>query len=129
MRSSIFPPNFPQKLAEVAFVHGDEAAWQQSDSLAAISWLAENNYAILGFDLWLTEKHSIRTAIATRAGPAIYAFDRDRMKAEAWEDYVRRSTQEASRAIAEFQWPLDALEPPRPVYFNLCWADAGSFAA
>lgn len=122
INSPTFPSNFPQELAKVAFTSGNEAAWQQDESLSAIRWFAENGYAILGFDLWLAENDGIRTAISTKAGPAICVWSCDRTKGETWQDYVHRSAQEAIKAVG-FPWFKDALEPPRPVYFNLCWAD------
>jgi hypothetical protein len=120
---TIVPASFPKGLAAVAFVNGEEAAWEQKDCLAAIDWLSKNGYAVLGFELWLPEDGGIRTAIRTKAGPAIYVFSCNPMKSETWEDYVQRSAQEAAGHIGGFRWPEDSLEPPRPAYFNLCWAD------
>jgi hypothetical protein len=119
----LVPRNFPEALAEVAFVNGQEAAWLQKDCLKAIEWLSQNGYAILGFELWLPLDDGIRTAISTTAGPAIYVTSCDPTQGEAWEEYVQRSARETTEHIATFHWPEDSLEPPRPAYFNLCWAD------
>jgi len=128
MSSSIFPANFPLELARVAFISGNEAAWQQGDSLSVIDWLAENSYAILGFELWLPLPGGmIRTAIATDAGPTLYVWSCDRTKDEAWEHYVQRSARETAKLVSDFRWPEDALESSRPAYFNLCWADSDWF--
>lgn len=115
--------NFPEALEKVALVNGQEVAWLQEDCLKAIDWLAGNGYAILGFELWLPEGGGIRTAINTKAGPAIYVSSCDPIEEETWEDYVKRSAREAAGLIGLFGWPDDSLEPPRPAYFNLTWAD------
>jgi hypothetical protein len=117
------PGKFSQRARSCGFVNGEEAAWEQKDCLAAIDWLSKNGYAVLGFELWLPEDGGISTAIRTKAGPAIYVFSCDPMKSETWEDYVQRSAKEAAGHIGGFRWPEDSLEPPRPAYFNLCWAD------
>jgi|HubBroStandDraft_2_1064218.scaffolds.fasta_scaffold285533_1 hypothetical protein len=114
---------FPEPLAAIAFVNGEETAWEQKDCRAAIDWLSQNNQAILGIDLWLVRDGSISTAISTKSGPAIYVSSCDPLKGETWDDYVRRSAKEAGDLVAAFRWPEDSLEPPRTVYFNLCWAD------
>jgi hypothetical protein len=119
----LVPANFPETLAEVALVNGQEAAWLQKDCLKAIDWLSQNGYAILGFELWLPLGEGIRTAISTKAGPAIYVSSCDPTKGETWEEYVRRSARETTAHITTFRWPEDSLEPPRPAYFNLCWAE------
>jgi hypothetical protein len=77
----------------------------------------------LGIEHWLIEDGSIWTAIPTESGPAIYVTSCDPIKGEKWEDYVERSAHEAARAISAFHWATDAVGPPRPVHFNLCWAD------
>ncbi|HXX99274.1 MAG TPA: hypothetical protein VEI54_00040 [Candidatus Limnocylindrales bacterium] len=120
---TIVPANFPEELAATAFVNGEEAAWEQEDCLAAIGWLSKNGYAVLGFELWLPEDRGIRTAISTKAGPAIYVSSCDPKKGETWENYVQRSAREAAEHIGGFRWPEDSLEQPRPAYFNLTWAD------
>jgi hypothetical protein len=119
----VLPANFPQRLAAVALVNGEEAAWPQKDCLEAIEWLTENGYAILGFELWLIRNGRVSTAISTKSGPAIYVFSCDPTKGEIWEDYVQRSAREVARHIAAFHWPDDSLEPARPASFSLSWAD------
>jgi hypothetical protein len=121
--STAVPTNFLKELAAVAFVNGEEAAWEQDDCLKAIDWLSKNGYAVLGFELWIPEDGGIRRAISTRAGPAFYVSSCDPIKGETWEDYVQRSAHEAAKRVGAFRWPDDALEPPRPAYFDLCWAD------
>jgi hypothetical protein len=121
--STIVPANFPDELTAAAFVNGEEAAWEQKDCLAAIDWLSRNGYAVLGFELWLPQGGGIRTAISTKAGPAIYVSSCDPMKGESWDDYVQRSGREAAEHIGGFRWPEDSLERPRPAYFNLTWVD------
>lgn len=123
------PTNFPEALVAVAFVSGEEAAWLQEDCLKAIDWLVENGYAVLGFELWLPEDGGIRTAIRTKAGLAIYVSSCDQIEGETWENYVQRSAREAASFIRAFGWPGDSLEPPRPAYFNLTWADREWFRA
>jgi hypothetical protein len=120
---TIIPANFPKQLAAVAFVNGQETAWEQKDCLAAIDWFSNHGYAVLGFELWLPEEGGIRTAISTKAGPAIYVFSCNRKKHETWGDYVQRFAREATEGVRTFRWFEDALEPPRPAYFNLTWAD------
>jgi hypothetical protein len=114
---------FPEPLAAIAFANGEEPAWEQKDCQTAIDWLSQNNHAVLGIDLWLVRDGSISTAISTKSGPAIYVSSCDPLKRETWDDYVRRSAKEAGDFVAAFRWPEDSLEPPRTVYFNLCWAD------
>jgi hypothetical protein len=121
--STSVPSNFPEELTGAAFVNGEEVAWEQKDCLTAINWLFKNGYAVLGFELWLPEDDGIRTAISTKAGPAVYASGCNRKKGEIWEDYVQRSTRAAAERIGAFRWFEDALEPARPAYFNLTWSD------
>ncbi|MGC2286959.1 MAG: hypothetical protein WA542_17015 [Candidatus Acidiferrum sp.] len=113
---------FPESLIAVAFVHGEEAAWEQKDCPAVLDWLSENNNAILGTELWTVRGGSISTALSTKLGPTLYVSSSNPLKAETWNDYVRRSVKEAGDLIAAFRWPEDALEPERPVYFNIAWA-------
>lgn len=117
------PANFPKDLAAVAFVDGEEEAWEQKDCISAIDWLSKNGYAVLGFELWLPGDRRIRTAISTKAGSAIYVGSCEPMKSKTWESYVQRPAREAAEGIGAFCWPDDSLEPPRPAYFNLTWAD------
>jgi hypothetical protein len=119
----IVPANFPQQLAAAAFVNGEEAAWEQEHCLIAIDWFSQNGYAILGLELWLPAGGGIHTAISTKAGLELFASSCDPVKDETWENYVQRSSREAASHIASFSWPENSLEPQRPVYFNLCWAD------
>jgi hypothetical protein len=125
----IVPANFPHRLAAAALVNGGESSWQQKDCLSAIAWLSENGYAILGFELWLVRDGGMSTAISTKSGPAIYVSSCDPTKGETWEGYVQRSALEAAERIGSFRWPEDSLEPPRPAYFNLCWADREWFCS
>jgi hypothetical protein len=122
MKTSVLA-GFPESLAAIAFVNGEEPAWEQKDCRAAIEWLSQNNQAVLGFELWLVRDGTISTAISTKSGPAIYVSNCDPLKGETWDDYVRRSGKEAKDLIAAFRWPQDSLEPSQTVYFNLCWAD------
>ena len=98
-------------------------AWKQEDCPAAISWLSTNGFAILGTELWLIRGGMIRTAISTKAGPALYVSSCDPVKGESWQDYAKRSARETIDLISAFCWPEDALEPARTPYFRLCWAD------
>ena len=120
---------FPEQLAAVALVFGEEVAWEQKECLTAIEWLSENGYAVLGFELWLIRDGGMSTAISTESGTAIYVSSCDPTKGEAWEEYVKRSARETTDHIAAFRWPADSMEPARPVYFNLCWADREWFRA
>jgi len=124
---AVVPANFPEAFEKVALVNGQEVAWLQEDCLKAIDWLAGNGYAVLGFELWLPEDGGIRTMISTKDGPAIYVSSCDPKKDETWENYVQRCAQEAAEHIGGFRWPEDSLEPPRPAYFNLTWADRDWF--
>jgi hypothetical protein len=119
----IVPANFPQQLVAGALVNGEEAAWKQRDCLTAIDWFSQNGYAVLGFELWVVRDGRISTAISRKSGPAIYISNCDPLKGETWEDYVQRSAREVADRISAFCWPEDSLEPPRPAYFNLTWAD------
>ena len=110
------PSNFPEALEKVAFVCGQEAAWEQKDCLSAIDWLSKNGYAVLGFELWLPVDGGIRTAISTRTGPAIFVGNCDPMQGETWENYVRRSARQTAEYIGRLRWPEDSLEP-RPTVF------------
>jgi hypothetical protein len=80
---------FPESLTAVAFVNGEEAAWEQKDCHAAIDWLSQNNHAVLGFDLWVVRNGRISTALSTKSGPAIYVYSCDLLEGETWNDYVR----------------------------------------
>jgi len=120
---------FPESLTAVAFVNGEEAAWEQKDCHAAIDWLSQNNHAVLGFDLWVVRNGRISTALSTKSGPAIYVYSCDLLEGETWNDYVRGSAKEVGDLIAAFRWPEDALEPERPVYFNISWASRQWFHA
>jgi hypothetical protein len=113
----------PDRLRAIGFVSGDEIAWKQEDCVKAIDWLRRNEYAVLGIELWLIEGDTKRTAIPTKSGPAIYVTSCDPIKGEKWKDYVERSAHEAAHAISAFHWATDAVGPPRPVHFNLCWSD------
>ncbi|HEX4544313.1 MAG TPA: hypothetical protein VH114_14195 [Candidatus Acidoferrum sp.] len=115
--------NLPEWLGDAALVNGEEAAWEQKDCLAAIKWLSENNYALLGLELWLIRDDGMSTAISTKSSPAIYVTNCNPTKGETWKEYVQRSAREAADHIAGFRWPEDSLEPPRTAYFNLTWAD------
>jgi hypothetical protein len=115
--------SLPERLRAIGFVSGEEIAWRQEDCAEAIDWLRRNQYAVLGIELWLIENGSMWTAIPTESGPAIYVTSCDPIKGEKWEDYVERSAREAAAAISAFHWATDAVGPPRPVHFNLCWAD------
>ncbi len=83
---TIVPSNLPEELTAAAFVNGGEAAWEQKDCLAAIEWLSKNGYAVLEFEPWLPQDSGIRTAISTKAGPAIYVSSCDPMQGESWDD-------------------------------------------
>jgi hypothetical protein len=43
--------DFPGPLAAIAFVNGEEPAWEQKDCRAVIDWLSQNNQAVLGIEL------------------------------------------------------------------------------
>ncbi len=115
--------NLPKPLSASAFVNGEDLAWEQKDCANTIDWLRKNGYAILGIELWLIEESGIRTAIRTISGPAIFVTNCNPVKGETWDSYVERSARDATENISVFRWPEDSLESPRPVYFNLCWAD------
>jgi hypothetical protein len=115
--------SLPEHLRAIGFVSGEEIAWKQDDCAEAIDWLRRNEYAVLGIELWLIKDGSIWTAIPTESGPAIYVTSCDPFKGEKWTEYVERSAREAANAISAFRWNTDAIGPPRPVHFNLCWAD------
>jgi hypothetical protein len=115
--------NLPEPLSATVFVNGEDVAWEQKDCANAIEWLCQNGYAILGIELWLIEESGIRTAIRTKSGPTLYVTSCDPVKGESWDSYVERSARDATEKINQFHWPDDSLESPRPVYFNLCWAD------
>lgn len=123
------PTGFPESLVAIAFVNGEEAAWEQKDCHAAIDWLSLNNHAVLGFELWVVRNGRISTALSTKSGPAIYIYSCDPLKGETWNDYVRRSAKEVGNLIAAFRWPEDALEPERLVYFNIACASPQWFCA
>ena len=114
---------FPERLSAIAFVNGEEVAWEQKDCGDAIEWLRQNSFAILGIELWRIENGSIRTSVHTKSGPEIYVSHCDPEKGEKWQDYVERSARDAMENISAFHWPADSVEPLAPVYFNLCWAD------
>jgi hypothetical protein len=114
---------FPERLSEIAFVNGEDVAWEQKDCAAAIEWLREANYALLGVELWIIKDSNIRTAIHTNSGAELYVSSCDPIKGETWRNYVERSAQDAVEHILAFVWPEDSLESPRPVHFNLSWAD------
>src|ERR1700731_2398264 len=117
----------PEHLKAIGFISGEEIAWKQEDCAEAIDWLRRNEYAVLGIELWIIESGNVRTAIHTDAGAELYVTSCDPIKGETWPDYVERSAHEAGDAISAFHWPIDALGPPRPVHFNLCWADRDWF--
>ena len=96
------PANFLDVLSAVAFVNGEEAAWQQKDCLAAIDWLSKNGCAVR-FELWLPEDGGIRRATSTKAGPAIYVSSCQPVEEGAGEHYVQR--REAAGHIGGFHWP------------------------
>jgi hypothetical protein len=119
--------SLPESLSARAFVNGEDIAWEQKNCADAIDWLCRKGYAILGTELWLIEQDGIRTAIRTKSGPAIFVTNCDPVKGESWDVYVERSARHAAEKISLFRWPEDSLESPRPVYFNLCWADRNWF--
>lgn len=122
--AGIFPADMPKEVAAAALVVGREAAWQQSDCAAAIDALAGAGYAILGWELWLLGRAGrVQASIATADGSAIWCASCEPLPEERWDDYVQRSQRLAAEGIAAFSWPEDACEPPRPVYFNITWAD------
>ncbi len=112
----------PEQLAAAALVKGEEAAWEQSDCAAAIDWLRNAGYAVLGIELWLLKKGQISTFISTLSGPVLYCSSCDPRKDESWNDYVERSARLAAESVAAFRWPEDSLESCS-AYFNLTWAD------
>ena len=117
----------PEELARTAFRSGNEMAWKQGDCTAAIEWLRSVGRAILGTELWRVDGSTIRTAIWTKAGPAIYCTACDPLQNERWGDYVERSANSAIGSIASFRWPDDSTESPSLVYFNITWADRAWF--
>ena len=118
---------FPERLSASAFVSGEDVAWEQKNCAAVVDWLCKNAYAVTGIELWLIEENRIRTAIRTKSGPTIYVTNCDPVKGESWDSYVERSARAAVEEITSFHWPEGSLESPRPVYFNLCWADRDWF--
>jgi hypothetical protein len=84
---------------------------------------ARGRLALLGIELWVVKEGGIQTAIHTESGPELYVTSCDPLKDETWQNYVERSARDAMKHILAFRWPADAVEPPRPVYFNLTWAD------
>jgi hypothetical protein len=127
--SSPGSPELPLQLRAKAFVSEDELAWLQQDCPDTIDWLRQNGFALLGTELWLIEDGTIRTAIKTASGPVIYVTACDPQDQESWSAYVQRSARHALETIEAFAWPEDSLEPKRPAYLNLCWADLGWFRA
>ena len=116
--------SLPEHLRAIGFVSGNDIAWKQENCAEAIDWLRQNDYAVLGIELWLiNEDGTIWTAIPNESGPAIYVTSCDPIKGERWEEYVKRSAREAVDAISVFLWTKDAVGPQRPVHFNLSWAD------
>jgi hypothetical protein len=114
---------FPERLSAIAYVNGEEVAWEQKDCADAIEWLRQNGFAVLGIELWRIGDGSIRTSIHTKSGSEIYVTSCDPVRGETWQDYVERSARDAAEKISAFHWPEDSIEQPSPVYFNLCWAD------
>jgi hypothetical protein len=117
-----FLSHMPEQLAAAALVSGGEAAWKQDDCAAAIDWLRNTGYAILGIELWLLKKGSISTFINTLSGPVLYCSSCDPRKDEGWDDYIERSARLAAESVAAFRWPDNSLETCS-AYFNLTWAD------
>lgn len=113
----------PEELAKRAFRHGEEMAWKQEDCADVIEWLRNAGFAVLGMELWVPDGGMIRTAIRTKTVPAIYCTACDPLKNERWDDYVERSARSTMDSIASFHWFEDFVEPPRPVYFNITWAN------
>ena len=120
--------SLPEHIKAIGFISGEEIAWRQEDCAEAIDWLRKSGYAVLGIELWLIQSDgSIRTGIPTESGPAIYVTSCDPASGENWGEYVERSAREAARAISAFRWDAHAAGPPRPVHFNLTWADREGF--
>src|SRR5580704_4607979 len=124
---ALFPSGFPEQLTASAFVNGEEAAWERNDCLASIGWFLQTGNAILGIELWLVGENGIRTAIHTKSGPVMYVSSCNAVKGKTWANYVQRSGRKAADFITAFRWPSDSLEPPRPVHFNLTWANLDWF--
>jgi len=121
--SGLSPLNhMPERLTATALVSGEEAAWEQADCAAAIDWLRNAGYAVLGIELWLLKKGQISTFISTLSGPVLYCSSCDPRKDESWDDYVERSARLAAESVTAFRWPEDSLETCS-AYFNLTWAD------
>jgi len=112
----------PEALTRTAFRNANEMAWKQEDCAAVIAWLRDSGYAVLGMELWLPDDDGIRTAMRTKAGPAIYCSACNPVRNERWDDYVRRSASETLDSITSFRWPEDSDEPQRAAYFNITWA-------
>lgn len=121
-----FLSSMPEPLAAAALVGGEEAAWEQADCAAAIEWLRNEGYAVLGTELWLLKKGQIVTSISTIGNPVLYCTSCDLLDDESWDEYVQRSAARDAKSVATFRFPEDSLETC-PAYFNLCWADRKCF--
>ena len=117
----------PKGIAASALVVGDEVAWNQHDRSAAIEWLRDRGYAIVGTELWIPEGEGIRTVFATPEGPAIYVTSCDPLEGESWNDFIRRSSATADAAIGTFRLDENSADAETDVFFNLAWADLDWF--
>jgi len=122
----VLPANFPAQLAATAFVSGEEAAWRPADAIGVVKWFAEHGYAVLGTELWLVQKDSMRSLpIGTSGQREVHGNTVDRNKNEGWNSFVIRSTTETAAYLRNFN-PSDIMEKG-DLHFQVAWINEEDF--
>lgn len=115
-----FPPEFPQQLAQAAFLTHREAAWRPAEAIEAVDWFAAHGYCVLGTELWLLDGGSIKSLPIGRSGMReAHGNVVKREDGEPWNLFVSRAAEEAVSYLKSFN-PAEISETGE-IYFNVGW--------
>ena len=123
----------------------DELAWKKDDIFAAIDEISQNNFAILGGDVWavMSEQNDSNVLVLTQLDHSyiavgiiegkdgvdyVFSWDSDKTDNESWNDYVERSKTETINSINNLKPEESVAQNLREsIYYNLVFADENEY--
>jgi hypothetical protein len=93
----------PRDLCDAAYRSGSERAWNRADALRVLQILKDNDYIVLGVDIWIPTVPGPRIPI-----PFVYDWD------------IERAERSASEFVRAFEWDAaDVSHSGKEPYFNI----------
>ena len=121
----------PPAITNAAFAATNgEVAWQRPDVAAAVHAIAEQQWAILGGEVWIVRAGQITAGPLLQDGQrAVIHWSSTQAAGEAWAQFVQRAATETLAAIDGLQVEVRVVpQDAAHVYYNLTFVTEIEYA-